>query len=110
MGMFLNYQNIANSYPNNLVNAFPSCDICSKLNPLEASKPYEEYNIKGDLIGYFWRYGETLNLEFDIDGEKSAIITKYYDYSSDYVNIQNYAPINLVFLHLYPFFTRSFLI
>ena len=69
MGMFLNYQNIANSYPNNLVNAFPSCDICSKLNPLEASKPYEEYNIKGDLIGYFWRYGETLNLEFNIDGE-----------------------------------------
>lgn len=69
MGMFLNYQNIADSYPNNLVNAFPSYNICSKLDPIEASNPYEEYDVKGNLIGYFWRQGETLNLEFNIDGE-----------------------------------------
>lgn len=70
MGMFLNYQNIAKNYvPNNLINAFPSKMNGSKLDPLDASKPFEEYNAKGELTGYFWRQGETLNLEFNIDGE-----------------------------------------
>lgn len=70
MGMFLNYQNIADNYiPNNLINAFPQRMNVSKLDPLDASKPFEEYNAKGELIGYFWRQGETLNLEFVIDGE-----------------------------------------
>lgn len=70
MGMFLNYQNIANNYPNNLVCSFPCVGKSyTKLDPVKASKPYEEYNSKGELIGYFWRYGETLNLEFNIDGE-----------------------------------------
>lgn len=70
MGMFYNYQNIAENYmPNNLINAFPCKLTTSKLDPLEASKPFEEYNTKGELTGYFWRQGETLNLEFNIDGE-----------------------------------------
>ncbi len=70
MGMFLNYQNIADNYiPNNLINAFPLKVRDSKLSPTDASKPYEEYNTKGELDGYFWRYGDTLNLEFDLDGE-----------------------------------------
>ena len=70
MGMFLNYQNIADNYvPNNLINAFPLRTVDSKLNPIDGSKPYEEYNVKGELEGYFWRYGDTLNLEFSLDGE-----------------------------------------
>ena len=70
MGMFLNYHNIDSNYrPNNLINAFPSKMNSSKLDPLDSSKPFEEYNTKGELTGYFWRYGETLNLEFNIDGE-----------------------------------------
>lgn len=70
MGMFLNYKDIANNYvPNNLVSSFPVGKSYTKLDPVQASKPYEEYNAKGELIGYFWRYGESLNLEFNIDGE-----------------------------------------
>ena len=70
MGMFLNYHNIADNYvPNNLVCSFPVGKSYTKLAPVQASKPYEEYNKKGELIGYFWRYGETLNLEFNIEGE-----------------------------------------
>lgn len=70
MGMFLNYQNLADNYiPNNLINTYPHNISNSKLNPVDASKPYEEYNAKGELSGYFWRYGETLNLEFQLDGE-----------------------------------------
>lgn len=68
--MFLNYQNLADNYmPNNLINAFPYRTKETKLDPTTASKPFEEYNAKGELTGYFWRYGETLNLEFNIDGE-----------------------------------------
>ena len=82
MGMFLNYHNIADNYtPNNLVCSFPVGKSYTKLAPVQASKPYEEYNAKGELIGYFWRYGETLNLEFNIDGEitveSDAIIFVY---------------------------------
>lgn len=70
MGMFLNYDNIAKNYvPNNLMCSFPVGKSYTKLNPVNSSKPYEEYDFKGDLVGYFWRYGETLNLEFNIDGE-----------------------------------------
>lgn len=68
--MFRNYQNLADNYrPNNLQCAFQRDRKTSKLAPLEASQPYEEYNIKGELIGYYWRLGETVNLEFNIDGE-----------------------------------------
>ena len=70
MGMFLNYHNISDNYtPNNLISSFPVGRSYTKLDPVQASKPYEEYDAKGDLIGYFWHYGETLNLEFNIDGE-----------------------------------------
>lgn len=94
MGMFLNYHNIADNYqPNNLINAFPHGCTNSKLNPLDASKPYEEYDAKGDLIGYFWHYGETLNLEFNIDGEltleSDAIIFKSVGQEPDNTTLAN---------------------
>jgi hypothetical protein len=70
MGMFLNYHSIADNYtPNNLIKAFPFKECDKKLLPTEMSKPYEEYDARGELEGYFWRYGDTLNLEFFIDGE-----------------------------------------
>lgn len=70
MSMFLNYHNISDNYkPNNLICTFPVGKSYTKLDPVQASKPYEEYDSKGNLIGYFWHYGETLNLEFNIDGE-----------------------------------------
>ena len=70
MSMFLNYHNIADNHkPNNTICSFPVGKSYTKLAPVKASKPYEEYNAKGELIGYFWRQGETLNLEFNIEGE-----------------------------------------
>lgn len=70
MGMFKNYHNIADNYvPNNLINSFITSTVDTKLDPVAASAPFEEYGRKGNLIGYSWRQGETLNLEFNIDGE-----------------------------------------
>jgi hypothetical protein len=52
----------------------------SKLDPTEKSKPYELYNARGELEGYYWYYGNVLNLEFNITGEltveNDAIIFK----------------------------------
>ena len=79
LGMFLNYQNIAKNYtPNNLVCSFPVEKSYTKLDPKSVSKPFEEYDAHGQLIGYSWNQGETLNLEFNIDGEigieKNAVV------------------------------------
>ena len=87
--MFSNYQNITNNYtPNNTHCSFPVGQSYTKLNPIKESKPYEEYNVKGELIGYSWPQGEILNLEFVIDGvitvEDSAIVlTAHGDVPSD---------------------------
>ena len=68
--MFTNYQNVPSTYqPNNLTINFPQYTVESKLVAAERGKPFEEYNVKGELEGFFWRYGETLNLEFNLDGE-----------------------------------------
>lgn len=69
MGMFVNYQTLENYTPDNMKCSFPKGKSYTKLAPVQASKPYEEYDVKGNLIGYFWRYGDTLNLEFNIEGE-----------------------------------------
>ena len=71
MGMFLNYHNISDNYiPNNLTSAFPAAIMPeSKLYSVQATKPYEEYDSKGNLCGFYWRQGESVNLEFNLDGE-----------------------------------------
>lgn len=68
--MFKNYQNIdPNHIPDNSSCIRNRSMSYTKLCPVSSGKPYEEYDMKGNLIGYSWRYGETLNLEFNIDGE-----------------------------------------
>ena len=69
MTMFTNYQDNRNYIPNNLLCSCSVGKSYTKLDPLKASKPYEEYNAKGELVGYSWYQGETINLEFNIDGE-----------------------------------------
>lgn len=84
MGMFTNYENLNELYrPNNLSLKVTVPKSYTALDPTIASRPYEEYDVKGELIGYSWTYGEVLNLEFNIDGEISvsndSIIYKNYN-------------------------------
>lgn len=69
--MFTNYQNLSDYYiPNNLSqNISTPKSYTSKLNPIEASKPYELYNARGNLEGYYWYRGDQVVLDFNIDGE-----------------------------------------
>lgn len=70
LDMFSNYQKLSEKYtPNNLSCKFPEAIAESKLSPLAVSKPYELYNAKDELEGYFWRYGDYITLEFQITGE-----------------------------------------
>lgn len=77
--MFDSYEHLQDNYiPNNLDRCRPKPCKDSVLEPLTLKKPYEEYNAEGDLSGYWWYYGDVLNLEFNITGdivvEDNAII------------------------------------
>lgn len=68
MGMFDGYKNLNNIYsPNN--NCPPPPKPECNLEPCFPNKPYIEYNAKGEMIGYWWYQGNTINLEFNIEGE-----------------------------------------
>ena len=41
----------------------------SKLDPSKPNKPFADYNAEGEMTGYWWYWGDCLNLEFDIYGE-----------------------------------------
>lgn len=41
--------------------------------PVVPRSPFEEYNAEGQLVGYYWYYGDTVNLQFTIDGEISVL-------------------------------------
>ena len=57
MSMFNNYKNIPNDYiPNNIKPP-------EYYHP-EVKYPLEEYNAKGELIGFSWKYFDTIVLEF----------------------------------------------
>ena len=65
MSMFENYNNDLTDYvPNNLPYK------CQKIYPYPI--PYTEYNAEGDIVGYYWYYGDTVNLVFEIDGETTV--------------------------------------
>ena len=61
MDMFSNYENIPTSYvPNNMTPQKPA--------PVVAKSPLTMYNAKGDFIGYTWKYGDEIILNFLISG------------------------------------------
>lgn len=74
MGMFTSYDCLADNYtPNNIKPPKPNTCDCpsepSNLSPRAPKKPYEDYNVKNELIGYWWYYGDTINLDFHITGD-----------------------------------------
>lgn len=102
MGMFDNYENIASNYiPNNLM---PKCSPCSPkqncscIDPCKTNKPYyADYNIEGELIGYWWYYGNALNLEFTIEGEVTL------EDSSEYIPAEDFVKGKKVTMKIYNF-------
>ena len=95
--MFTNYQNLSDSYiPNNMNSCSCKPQSYTKLDPCEATKPYELYNAKNELEGYFWNYGDSINLEFEIDGE--IILGE-----NSYIDVKDYLKTATATIRLYNF-------
>jgi hypothetical protein len=62
MNQFANYEQLSKGYVPNNVNDFYKFEEV-------VNKPYTMCNDNGDVIGYYWHYGDTVNLQFDIYGE-----------------------------------------
>lgn len=97
--MFDNYENISTQYtPSNLDNCPKKPNKCNPmLKPLQPVKPYEEYNAEGQLIGYWWVYGDTINLEFDLSGYVTI------DDDDTYVEIRDFIKDKEIYVQLYNF-------
>lgn len=81
-GMFDSFKDLSNQKPSNKT---PCCDqetnfepsispapqpcVPSTLQPAKPKMPFESYNAKGELDGYWWYQGDTMTLEFNITGE-----------------------------------------
>ena len=80
--MFENFQNIPTSYtPNNYQQNYSQQED-TNISSINNNKPYEMRDIKGDLIGYFWYYGNSIDLVFDIEGE--------YTTPTSYIDVADY--------------------
>lgn len=68
--MFKTFQNLSDCYiPDNMTCKSDIGKSYTKLDPVMSSRPYELYDSFGNVCGYFWYYGESVTLEFEIDGE-----------------------------------------
>ena len=77
MSMFDRY-NEAGEVPNNLY-APTGCHLAPRI----PGKPFEDINYAGELVGYYWYYGDTVKLEFTIDGD-------VMDNNGNYISAEEY--------------------
>lgn len=99
--MFSNYQNIPENYtPNNLHKEFKKPCSYTKLDSDKTTLPYELYNAKGELEGYFWYQGNTINLEFNIDGE---IVDETGKGTGSYIPANDYLAGKVATISIYDF-------
>ena len=78
--MFENFQNIPTSYtPNNYQNKITDNTSVQSVSP---NKPYEIKNALGEVTGYFWYYGNSIDLVFDIQGEYTTPVS--------YITVEDY--------------------
>jgi hypothetical protein len=93
MSMFDNYQN------NNPHTCYPPQPGFTHLAPIRPNKPYEEYNVKGELIGYYWYYGDVVNLEYNIDGEVTDVESGTYIRANEWLETKRCKVTLLDFRH-----------
>ena len=99
--MFTNYQNLSEYYtPNNLAQHQTRPCSYTKLDPCEITKPYELYNAKNELEGYYWYYGNTINLDFSIDGE---VLDIDGNGTGEYVSAKDYLADKVATINIYDF-------
>ena len=94
--MFENYQNLDTRYvPNN--RDMYRCPTNEHIQTPLSNKPYEMLNDLGELVGYFWYYGNSVVLSFDIVGEYTS------EQSNTYVDVLDVISNCSVTLTMYDF-------
>ena len=77
--MFENYNNISTSYT--------PCNINVGNSSSEpAKRPLEQYDARGRLVGYSWRYGDTVVLEFLTEGDVTMDDEGVYEDAETYLD------------------------
>lgn len=70
MGMFDSFNNIKTTYQvNPYAPQYPPQKIPTQIVQNNPNKPYEVIDARGVLTGYFWYYGNSVDLTWDIIGE-----------------------------------------
>ena len=77
MGLFDKFDNIYNT----------NISASQVSNLKVGSIPYEDYDVDGNLIGYYWHYGDTVELHFLIDGE--VTLENEYVTAEDFLSGKN---------------------
>lgn len=96
--MFTNYQNLSENYiPNNLYQQLTKPCSYTKLDICDLTRPYELYDAKGELEGYYWYYGNNIVLEFNIEGDINEIT------SDGFIDLQDYLKDKVATLYIYNF-------
>lgn len=96
--MFSNYQNLSENYiPNNLSQQLTKPCSYTKLDTCDLTRPYELYNAKNELEGYYWYYGNNINLEFNIEGDINEIKL------DGFIDLQDYLKDKVATLNIYNF-------
>lgn len=81
--MFENYNNISTSYTPCNMNV-PNTNGCEKVG-----RPLEEFDARGRLIGYSWRYGDSIVLEFITEGDVTMHDEEVYEDAETYLSGKN---------------------
>ena len=96
--IFDNYDNLKEQYiPSNMNNEPCPPKANPFLNPAVPKQPYCEYNAEGNVVGYWWPYGNTVNLEFDLDGYVTI------DGSDVYVDVRDFIKDKQIKIQIYNF-------
>lgn len=67
----------------------PPCKPSNFLKPFKPKKPFEDYNAEGELVGYWWGYGDTIDLEFCLSGYVLDDIENTYMTVREFVKDKN---------------------
>lgn len=101
MGMFDNYNNNNNTNintsftPNPFAPQYPPVKTSQQIIQNNPNKPYEVVDSRGNLTGYFWYYGNSIELVWDIIGEAT------YGQSNQYINVSDVVAYNTIIATIY---------
>lgn len=86
MNLFSDFKNVSTSFtPNNFQQRYPSMNLQNSCDSTAPNRPYEIIK-NGQLVGYFWYQGNSIDLVFDISGTITLLNEASYLTVSDIIN------------------------